>query len=60
MTHAQETAEVRGAGRKCKKCGGQFPIGDMEGDHIKPWREGGTTTDDNLQMLCRPCNREKG
>lgn len=47
-------------GEKCKKCGGKFPIKDMEGDHITPWREGGLTTDGNLQMLCRPCNRKKG
>ena len=23
----------------------------MEGDHVTPWREGGHTTPDNLQML---------
>ncbi len=33
---------------------------EMEGDHITPWHEGGKTTDDNCQMLCRECNREKG
>lgn len=44
----------------CPHCGGQFNISDMEGDHITPWSEGGTTTADNCQMLCRRCNRLKG
>lgn len=35
-------------------------IEEMEADHIKPWHEGGQTVDDNCQMLCRQCNREKG
>ncbi len=34
-------------------------IGQMEGDHITPWHEGGKTTDENLQMLCKDCNRRK-
>lgn len=46
-------------GGKCKKCGGEFYIEDMEADHITPWSEGGKTNDENCQMLCRPCNREK-
>ena len=25
-----------------------------------PWSEGGKTTPENCQMLCRPCNRRKG
>jgi 5-methylcytosine-specific restriction endonuclease McrA len=32
----------------------------MEGDHITPWIEGGKTDMDNLQMLCKDCNRRKG
>lgn len=33
--------------------------GTPEIDHITPWCEGGTTTADNCQMLCRDCNRRK-
>lgn len=33
---------------------------EMEGDHITPWSEGGKTSPDNLQMLCKDCNRRKG
>ncbi|MDD5821941.1 MAG: HNH endonuclease signature motif containing protein [Prevotella sp.] len=29
------------------------------GDHITPWSQGGHTTPDNLQMLCKNCNRLK-
>ncbi|MCE2490565.1 MAG: HNH endonuclease [Anaerolineae bacterium] len=31
----------------------------MEADHITPWSEGGKTIEENCQMLCRKCNREK-
>jgi hypothetical protein len=37
-----------------------FDITEMEGDHIKPWREGGRTDAANCQMLCREDNRRKG
>ena len=45
---------------KCAICGKEFDIAFMEGDHITPWCEGGRTTIDNCQMLCRECNRRKG
>jgi len=44
----------------CPKCGKKFTIDEMEGDHIKPWIGGGKTKPDNLQMLCKDCNRRKG
>ncbi|MDR0611589.1 MAG: HNH endonuclease [Planctomycetaceae bacterium] len=31
----------------------------MEGDHITPWSQGGKTTAENCQMLCKDCNRRK-
>ncbi|MDE0243546.1 MAG: DUF262 domain-containing protein [Candidatus Kaiserbacteria bacterium] len=43
----------------CKKCEEQFPFEEMEADHIKPWHEGGKTTSENCQMLCKDCNRRK-
>ena len=45
---------------KCAICGKEFDYVFMEGDHITPWRDGGRTTIDNCQMLCRECNRRKG
>lgn len=32
---------------------------DMEADHITAWKNGGRTTADNCQMLCKTCNRTK-
>jgi hypothetical protein len=43
----------------CIKCGKHFEITEMEADHIKPWREGGKTVEENCQMLCRDDNRRK-
>lgn len=43
----------------CPICKNHFEITEMEGDHITPWHEGGKTDSDNLQMLCRDCNRRK-
>ena len=47
-------------GGVCACCGKKFDYKEMEGDHITPWREGGKTEPQNLQMLCRDCNRRKG
>ncbi|MBS7395714.1 MAG: HNH endonuclease, partial [Prevotellamassilia sp.] len=44
----------------CPLCQKEFDFTLMEGDHITPWRDGGRTTEDNCQMLCRECNRRKG
>ena len=43
----------------CKICGKHFEYDEMEGDHIVPWHDGGKTEPDNLQMLCKHCNRTK-
>lgn len=43
----------------CQSCGQYFRIEEMEADHITPWSEGGHTTIDNCQMLCKDCNRKK-
>ncbi len=47
-------------GHICPLCHKEFDFEFMEGDHIKPWREGGRTVIENCQMLCRDCNRHKG
>lgn len=43
----------------CPICKQHFEINEMEADHITPWHEGGPTTADNCQMLCKECNRRK-
>ena len=45
---------------KCRRCEKPFDISRMEADHIIPWSQGGHTTLDNCQLLCKICNRQKG
>jgi len=44
---------------RCPYCNKVIELDKMEGDHIKPWSKGGTTTADNLQLLCKICNIKK-
>lgn len=43
----------------CAKCRKHYEFEEMEGDHIKPWHEGGKTIAANCQMLCKDDNRRK-
>ena len=43
----------------CVKCKKKFQFDEMEGDHIKPWHQGGKTNAANCQMLCKEDNRRK-
>jgi HNH endonuclease len=43
----------------CAKCNKHFTLEEMEADHITPWRQGGSTTPANCQMLCKDDNRRK-
>jgi len=43
----------------CPVCKKKWKIEEMEADHIKPWHEGGKTTAENCQMLCKDDNRRK-
>ncbi len=43
----------------CVKCNKKFQLDEMEGDHLKPWHEGGKTNSANCQMLCKDDNRMK-
>jgi hypothetical protein len=43
----------------CIMCGNKFEINQMEADHITPWHQGGKTSSDNCQMLCKEDNRRK-
>jgi hypothetical protein len=44
-------------GGKCVECDSQE---DLEFDHIVPFSKGGSTTAENLRILCRHCNRSRG
>lgn len=43
----------------CAYCGKQIGIKDMQVDHFKPKRQGGTDGIDNLMPSCRRCNHYK-
>lgn len=43
----------------CVRCGKTFELNEMEADHITPWHQGGKTTEENCQMLCKQDNRTK-
>lgn len=43
----------------CPDCKKKWNIEEMEADHRKPWHEGGKTTAENCQMLCKEDNRRK-
>lgn len=55
-------AEVRRAvfardGGACVRC---QAVEDLQFDHIVPWSRGGAHSEENLELLCGRCNREKG
>ena len=46
-------------GHRCAVCREELSFEDGEGDHILSWSAGGTTIDDNCQILCSSCNSIK-
>ena len=44
----------------CKECKVKFDIDDLEIDHVVAVAKGGTDHRENLQLLCRRCNSDKG
>ena len=59
FSDSQKRTAYEQQGGICTCCGKKYKYEEMEGDHIKPWSKGGKTEIENLQMLCRDCNRRK-
>ena len=55
-----KTAVWQHDGGKCVQCGVSGLGAYLEFDHIIPFSKGGANTLNNLQLLCRKCNGEKG
>jgi hypothetical protein len=49
--------EILNRDRCCVLCGSED---DLQIDHIVPVSKGGRSKKDNLQVLCGPCNQNKG
>lgn len=43
--------------KTCQKCGNSVTLDEMDVDHIKKWKDGGSTTLANARCLCIRCNR---
>ena len=43
----------------CVRCGKSFRRGDIDIDHIIPQKYGGSDNLNNLQCMCKHCNRSK-
>ena len=57
LTNAVMSAVWTRDGGKCVECG---LIDDLEFDHVIPFSKGGSSTTENLRILCRVCNRKRG
>lgn len=45
--------------KRCAACNKEFPINELQGDHVVPWSQGGSTVPENLEMLCKDCHEAK-
>lgn len=43
----------------CACCRGVFGLAELHMDHIMPLSKGGLHDDENIQLLCQPCNQAK-
>lgn len=53
-------AALKAQDGKCAYCGKSGTLKTLDADHVTAWSKGGPTDAENCQMLCKPCNLEKG
>ena len=46
-------------GGKCMLCGIKLMFGQFIFEHVRALELGGTDTDDNIRLTCKPCAKEK-
>jgi 5-methylcytosine-specific restriction endonuclease McrA len=51
---------LRAYGSKCKYCRNILDVRNMVCDHMVPLSNGGDSTPENLEMICKRCNTRKG
>jgi len=58
---SRETKEITWLNQKCKcaKCDTEVTLEESEADHIVEWSRLGKTTDENCEVLCKTCHKEK-
>lgn len=59
FTYSQRVQSYLENGKKCQNCGKGVDLVSLEADHIEEHSLGFPTTDENLQMLCKACHKEK-
>lgn len=59
FTERQKREAYERQSGNCAFCKKHFEIQEMEADHVTPWHEGGRTSSDNCQVLCKEDNRRK-
>ena len=57
LSEAARREVFRRDGGRCARCGSDELL---QFDHVIPVALGGASTPANLQLLCAPCNRDKG
>lgn len=57
LSRSQAREVFERCGRQCVACGSKD---QLQLDHIVPIARGGVTKEQNMQILCRPCNQSKG
>lgn len=55
----KRTLFQRPDGDLCVGCVERFPIEELTLDHLKPRSKGGTSSLDNLRLMCWSCNQAK-
>lgn len=60
LTESEKEQVKRRDGKQCLCCGASGPYQRLQVDHIRPYSQGGDSTIENSQSLCRVCNDAKG